>query len=73
MTVTIETDQKYISRIAGLMKDKILQCESCNKQCDILHNCTETPHSIFDVYDGVIYCNECHGYELDYEYYTREE
>lgn len=43
----------------GLTNDETLQCELCNSKCLLLHNCTEAPHSSFDMYDGMIYCVDC--------------
>ena len=60
-----------MNRLDDVTPVEILQCESCNKQCNILHNCIKVvstnssplfelaPHSLFDEYDGVVYCNEC--------------
>jgi len=39
--------------------DEVFRCESCGFLCMHLHNCKEAPHHMFDMYDGIIYCNDC--------------
>ena len=41
------------------MENEIIKCQLCDKRCNVLHNCTEAPHDVFDMYDGIIYCNDC--------------